>query len=231
MKNNVLLWISMLLMLGCGSSSNSPEFMEEASGRYLYNSDEVIEVYFENEELYMKWRGAKKIKPLKVDEDAFYVKEMNQKIRFTHAPEDDNYYLTVLQKENDTVAPPKYKKMKPGVLVPSEYLDRGDFDKAIQGYRTLLEKDSLDPAIEERMFNSYGYRLLRNDSIEKAVTVFRINVALYPNSSNVYDSLGEALLKKGDTVGSLENYRKAYAMDSANSRAERMIERLEKKDD
>ena len=36
--------------------------------------------------------------------------------------------------------------------------------------------------------------------IKRTESIFKINVALYPTSSNVYDSLAEAFMKSGDTV-------------------------------
>ncbi|MBE0424859.1 MAG: hypothetical protein IBX66_13150 [Lutibacter sp.] len=47
---------------------------------------------------------------------------------------------------------------------------------------------------------------MREKNFELAIAIFKINVALYPKSSNVYDSLGEAYLKSGDTLKAIENY-------------------------
>jgi predicted Zn-dependent protease len=55
-------------------------------------------------------------------------------------------------------------------------------------------------------------------------------MALYPNSSNVYDSLAEAYMKSGDTVQSIENYKKSLTLDSGNERAKRQLKKLEKKE-
>ena len=49
----------------------------------------------------------------------------------------------------------------------------------------------------EGKMNSYGYRLLNDlNDIDKALEFFKKNVENYPQSANVYDSYGEALLKK-----------------------------------
>ena len=77
--NRIISIIICLLLLSCNSKDNSTEFIEKTSGRYLFNSDEVVEVYFNESELYINWRGAKKIKPLKVNDNTFFVKEMNEK--------------------------------------------------------------------------------------------------------------------------------------------------------
>lgn len=57
--------------------------------------------------------------------------------------------------------------------------------------------------------NAVGYQLLNQGQLDQAIVLFRKNVADYPRSWNVYDSLAEALAKKGDKRGALTNYQKA----------------------
>ena len=94
----------------------------------------------------------------------------------------------------------------------------------------IKKKDSLDSAIDQGDLNSLGYTKLRDEKYAESINIFRINVALYPYSSNVYDSLGEAYMKSGDTIQAIENYKKSLALDSGNSRAKRQLKKLEKKD-
>ena len=67
-------------------------------------------------------------------------------------------------------------------------------------YRDGARFFGLGERLPETVLNQVGYRALRqlrNPSL--AVWVFRKNVALYPESVNVYDSLGDAYLGQGDT--------------------------------
>ena len=67
-------------------------------------------------------------------------------------------------------------------------------------YRDGARFFGLGERLPEAVLNQVGYRALRqlrNPSL--AVWVFRRNVALYPESVNVYDSLGDAYLGQGDT--------------------------------
>jgi thiol-disulfide isomerase/thioredoxin len=60
----------------------------------------------------------------------------------------------------------------------------------------------------EHELNSAGYVLLKQGSIKEAVTLFRINAILYPESGNVLSSLGEGYLQNGsidNAVAILEN--------------------------
>jgi len=219
-----------LIFLSCSKTSNNQDFIKRATGRYLYNSDEIVEVYFKQTELYMVWRGATAIKPLKINENTFFVKEMNQKIQFLTNPSDQKDYICLVPKEKDLSIAYNYKKLEDNEKIPSEYLRNNEFDKALEGYLAIKEKDSLDVTLNERNFNSLGYKELRKDRFEEAIAIFKINVALHPESYNVYDSLGEAYLKGGDTTQALENYKQSLVYDSGNERIKRTIKKLEKKE-
>ena len=232
MKPNYFLFlIFTTLFISCSKNSITPEFIKQAEGRYLYNPDETIEIYFENNKLLMKWRGADKIEPLKLDNNIYFIKEMNEKIQFLVNPSNGDKYISLISKEKKAPITYDFKKLKKGLLLPSEYLKNNQFEKALIGYKSILEKDSLSPFVKQSHFNSLGYRHIRDNNLKMAISVFRINVALFPKSSNVYDSLGEAFLKNGDTIQSIENYKKALELDSGNRRAQRKIKALEKKND
>ncbi len=217
------------LFLSCTSKENSDEFMRKVSGRYLYNSDETVEVYFKDKDLYIKWRGATTIKPLNLGNETFFVKEMNEKIQFLKNPADNLDYLVLTPKDKNEEIQYTIIKLADSEKIPSEYLNNNEFDKALESYLALQKKDSLNTALDENNFNLLGYSELRNENYTKAIYLFEINVALYPNSSNVYDSLGEAFMKSGDTIKAIENYKKSLALDSGNRRAKRNIEKMENK--
>ena len=44
-----------------------------------------------------------------------------------------------------------------------------------------------------------GYRLMGTGKLKDAIEIFRLNVELYPESANAYESLGEAYMNSGDT--------------------------------
>jgi len=218
------------LIFSCSSDSNGTEFIKKASGRYLYNSDEVIRIYFEENDMYIAWRGAKKIKPLKVNDSTFFVKEMNEKIQFLTNPTNQKQYIVLVPKEDTSPLAYNFIKLKDDEKVPSEYMANKEFDKALGGYLAIKERDSLDSSIEENYLNSLGYKALREKNFEVAKAIFKINVALYPKSANVYDSLGEGYMKSGDTVQAIENYQKSLTFDSGNSRAKQQLKKLERKE-
>ncbi len=226
----IILFMFSFLLLNCSKIKNDSKFIEKVNGRYLFNSDEVIEVYFKENELFFKWRGDDQIHPLKVNKNTFFVKEMNEKIQFLTNPDDEQDYIVLLPKDKTKEVEYFIKKMIGDEKVPHEYLKNDEIEKAIAAYAILRKKDSLDLAIKENHLNSKGYKELSNNNYKNAINYFKVNIALYPESPNVYDSLGDAFRKSGDTAQAIINYKKSLELDSSNSRIKRKLNRLENTD-
>ena len=60
--------------------------------------------------------------------------------------------------------------------------------------------------------NLMGYAAMAEKRLPDAIALLEMNVANYPGSANVYDSLGEALEAAGKLDQALEHYEKAVAM-------------------
>ena len=82
----------------------------------------------------------------------------------------------------------------------------------------------LDP--EERV-NSLGYKLLSAKRIPEAIVIFEVNARNHPNSSNAYDSLGEAYANARDKQRALDAYRKSVELNPENTSAKHVIEQIE----
>ncbi|MFK5879748.1 MAG: hypothetical protein QM478_09670 [Flavobacteriaceae bacterium] len=228
MKSKIYLILLFFSILSCTKPSNDIEFISRVSGRYLFNADAIIEVYFQENELFLKWNGADNIKPLKIDNEMFFVKEMNEKVQFLTNPEDGIMYICLVPKDDNTEITYNFKKIGDDEKLPSEYFEAKEYAKALEGYLAIKKMDSLNPIIDETHVNKWGYKEIREKNYDIAVEIFALNLALYPNSSNVYDSYGEALFHTGDTIKAISNFKKSLSMDSGNRNAKRFLERLEK---
>ena len=80
--------------------------------------------------------------------------------------------------------------------------------------------------IVESSINAMGYRHLENSEIETAISVFQLNTDTFPASANTWDSLGEAIMTKGDHETAIRYYRRSLELDPDNSNAARMIDRM-----
>ncbi len=88
-------------------------------------------------------------------------------------------------------------------------------------YKKLSKRFGYEILVPEDLLNRAGYQLLNAEKFTEAIEIFKKNAANYPNSSNVYDSLGEAFEKNGQMKQAAENYQKAYDLAKAQSDEQR----------
>jgi CubicO group peptidase (beta-lactamase class C family) len=80
-----------------------------------------------------------------------------------------------------------------------------------------LKKNYIDKYnFSEGQLNELGYHYLSKNMVGHAIAIFKINLDAFPNSSNVYDSYGEALLENGDEEKAIENYLKSVELNPGN---------------
>lgn len=78
---------------------------------------------------------------------------------------------------------------------------------------------------DEQTLNGLGYSALEDD-VQAAIAIFLKNTELFPESANVWDSLGESYLKAGDEKQAAANYRKSLELDPGNDNAREVLEEL-----
>jgi len=72
-----------------------------------------------------------------------------------------------------------------------------------------------DPSVvlfSEALLNRFGYEHLAMGDTKVAIELFQMNVTVYPNSPNVYDSLGDAYLAAGQKDLARQNSKKAIEL-------------------
>jgi tetratricopeptide (TPR) repeat protein len=109
----------------------------------------------------------------------------------------------------------------------AQAIDEGGVEAGLARYRELVALDSADVYFDENEFNLLGYRYLGEQKVDAAIAVFEINVERFPDSWNVYDSLGEAYGVKGDTERAIQHYRRSVELNPDNGNGIQAIERLE----
>lgn len=80
----------------------------------------------------------------------------------------------------------------------------------------------------ESEVNSLSYYLMNNKRINDAIQFFTLNTEENPNSSNAFDSLGEAYMTAGNKELAISNYKKSLQLNPLNENAKQMIEKLSK---
>ncbi len=99
---------------------------------------------------------------------------------------------------------------------------------AIDTYRKDRQAGIGSYKVSENDINGKGYNYLFNGKAEEALLFFKLNVEEYPNSANVYDSYGEALMTLGDTAQAIINYEKSLKLNPENNNAVEMLKKLRK---
>jgi dienelactone hydrolase len=105
-------------------------------------------------------------------------------------------------------------------------LGRQGFDHAPAIF-TAMQKDHPDFKLDEAAVNRWAYNLMQNDHLNEATELFKLNVQVFPSSSNTYDSLGEAYMKAGQKQLAIDNYKKSLELDLGNDNAKEKLKALD----
>jgi tetratricopeptide (TPR) repeat protein len=120
-------------------------------------------------------------------------------------------------------------KLKRVVFPDTLAFERFSLGEVEAGCNIILDEKTkylnLYPDLENAL-NKTGYVHLRKDDISGALNIFGLNVELFPESSNVYDSYGEGLMVSGEIDKAIENYQKSLQLNPENYNARRVIKKL-----
>ena len=100
-------------------------------------------------------------------------------------------------------------------------------DAAIKQYRDLKASGSKDYDFDEDELNTAGYQLLRSGKSKDAIEIFKLNVEMFPQASNPYDSLGEAYAEAGEKELAIKNYKRSVELNPKNQGGIDALKRLE----
>ncbi|MBK8055635.1 MAG: serine hydrolase [Saprospiraceae bacterium] len=95
------------------------------------------------------------------------------------------------------------------------------FENTIKATRTAYNFMGLESSL-----NAIGYHYLSNGDMISAIKILKLNTEEFPQSSNAYDSLGEAFYKNKQIDFALKYYKKSLELDPKNDNAKKMIEEI-----
>ena len=122
-----------------------------------------------------------------------------------------------------------HKPLKSILDTMTEIIYTTNVDDAIDVYNNLKDNHEKDYNFKESQLNILGYELIRISRTKDAIKIFQLNVDQFPNSFNVYDSLGEAYMDDGNTKLAIINYKKSLELNPKNDNAKKMLDRLQQK--
>ena len=99
-------------------------------------------------------------------------------------------------------------------------------DDATKQYHDFKSAAPVTYNFDESELNALGYQLIQGKKLREAIRIFELNVEAYPQSSNVYDSLGEAYMDSGNKAEAIANYQKSLDLNPKNRNAISMLQKL-----
>ena len=115
------------------------------------------------------------------------------------------------------------QKMDPGF---EDVLRRGGVDRAAEYYSMQRSRDPGAVLFTDRQMNSLGYAYLNRKQVKEAIALFRMNVEAFPGSSNVYDSLAEALMADHQYVLAVRNFTRSVELNPGNENGRKKLKEL-----
>jgi len=119
-----------------------------------------------------------------------------------------------------------YDNRKSIVETLSATLESAGVDQAEKQYHQLKATAPATYNFDEDQLNVLGYTLIRANRFKEAIRILQLNVEAYPQSSNVYDSLGEAYMNDGNKPLAIANYQKSLQLNPKNRGAVVALQKL-----
>lgn len=97
----------------------------------------------------------------------------------------------------------------------------------IEHFKKVSERIGIEIIPPEEFVNTMGIILLNKiEKVDMAIEAFKINVSNYAESFNVYDSLAEAYMVKGDKELAIKNYEKSLELNPKNENAKEQLKKI-----
>jgi CubicO group peptidase (beta-lactamase class C family) len=201
--------------------------LEIYAGRFQVSPDRVLTIQREGDKLYAEPTAEAKFELLAAAgevarRDEFIRRDQNIRYRFKRNDKGEIESLELFA--NNSALPARL--IGKDFLVPYELLMAGKTAEAVEGYKKIKRETPNINVVSEQRLNSLGYSLLGQKKLAEAIVILKLNVEFYPQSSNVYDSLGEAYLQQGNKELAIASYRKSLELDPKNGNAVTMLKKL-----
>jgi tetratricopeptide (TPR) repeat protein len=151
---------------------------------------------------------------------------MKSKEALSFAMEKAEQAARIYREKSDDQAVMSYLKLCAELDQMDTLIARGNTDSARSVIKLPLQNAINSDFLNEWMINDLGYRYLSKKKFTSAILLFQYNRSQYPNSYNVYDSLGEAFMKAGENTMAIENYEKSLNINPRNENARYMLSKL-----
>lgn len=153
--------------------------------------------------------------------DAYLKGDTPSKAFLDRTPEENNVHDSIISinSRKGYKAPPTEEQF-------FEIIKNKGVASAIVIFRGAREIDPEVKVFSKSGMNRVGYEFLNSKKIEEALEVFKLNVEVYPDYANGWDSLAEACLLNGDKQSAIQYYKKSLDLNPENQNAVNMLKEL-----
>jgi len=117
---------------------------------------------------------------------------------------------------------------KPISKILMRTIEEQDVAAAIKQYYDLKAEDPEAYNFDESELCTLGYDLWKAQRIKAAIEIFKLNIIVYPRSSDAHYCLGEAYMEDGDKENAIISFKKSLELDPQNNYAAEMLKKLGK---
>ncbi|MEP7171364.1 MAG: hypothetical protein ABI855_18490, partial [Bacteroidota bacterium] len=136
-----------------------------------------------------------------------------------------------------------FNNVDPIMTVINNYDKQGSIDDKL---RSLVEQDKFDEAVNmsaeylkdplhryfknelETKINAYGYTLINQNKFDNANKVLKMNIQLFPESANAYDSYAESFMLMGKKDDAIKYFEIAIVKDKEGATADNSRKQIQK---
>lgn len=125
----------------------------------------------------------------------------------------------------------KYESYKSPARILLRNIIANGAEAGLKEYRAWRNGRTSSEVVNENQMNRLGYNLLALKRVKDAIEVLKLNVEDYPQSSNTYDSLGEAYMLDGNKELAIKNYQRSVELDPKNTNGAETLKKLRESKD
>ncbi len=110
--------------------------------------------------------------------------------------------------------------------VVADRIEAEGVEAGIAEYRRIKAEEPDGYDFSEQQLNRLGYMYLGRGDAKTAVVIFELNVEMFPDAFNTYDSLGEGYMEDGRTQLAIQNYERSLELNPGNQNAHVMLAKM-----
>lgn len=106
-------------------------------------------------------------------------------------------------------------------------MDKDGVEVATERFEEIRNRQRSTYYIAESEFNKLAYDFLKQKKPDEAVAVLKMAISELPVADNLYDSLGDMYLAKGDRDEAIGSYKKALELNPNNASSIKALRKIE----